>query len=274
MIMRMSDDRSAAARLGAANPVKPQTLARLDESRPQLSDVLARADIGEPEERSQRRAGRVSSARQRRNFALVTAALLAALAFIAAPGWGLGFSVADLFSGEPAPPDVQQTVHGADVGAPPGMAPGIEASETSKVTAITLADGRTETLWVAPTTSGGLCVYAQRGSLSGGPGCGPSKPPTDAVDWSIQGRAEYDNTFVIYGRVPDRATRVDLSFADGKSVPLTLTKGFFLYEIPPAHIELEARPFALTAYDDDRNEVANTTLMQAAVDAAFLDAQP
>jgi hypothetical protein len=31
----------------------------------------------------------------------------------------LGFKVVDLFTGEPAPRDVQQAVHGADVGAPP-----------------------------------------------------------------------------------------------------------------------------------------------------------
>ena len=46
-------------------------------------------------------------------------ALAAAVGILAAPGWGLGFKVVDLFTGEPAPRDVQQAVHGADVGAPP-----------------------------------------------------------------------------------------------------------------------------------------------------------
>lgn len=220
-----------------------------------------------------RAAERAPSARRRFRVVAIAAALVAGLGVLAAPGWGVGYDVVDLFTGDPAPAEVQQAVHGADVGAPEGMAPGIDASKTRKLLAIPLADGRQATLWVAPTRSGDLCVYVQRGSLAGGPGCGPSAPPVDQVKWGFQGRGEYDDTFLLHGRVPNGTSSLALRFEDGATADISLVKGFFLYQIPSNHLARGARPSAFTAYDSSGNEIAQTDF-PAFVERAFEQAMP
>ena len=153
------------------------------------------------------------------------------------------------------------------------MAPGIKANETRKLITISLGDGRQETMWVAPTKSGGLCVYVQRASLSGGPGCGPAEAPVGKIEWGLQGRAEHDNAFVIYGRVPDAAVDLDLRYADGATARLPLTKGFFLWEIPEARVARGARPASLTAHDS-QGDVVGHTVIPAWLDTVFDDAAP
>jgi hypothetical protein len=208
-----------------------------------------------------RRAPRSSPSRSRAAVGVLAAASLVVAGVIAAPGWGLGSRLIDLFSGEPASPDVQQAVHASDVGAPPGMAPGIEAEKTHKLITIRLADGRQETLWVAPSKSGGLCVYLQRGEpASPGAGCGPSEPPANRILWGLQGRAEHDTTVVLYGQVQSDVTSLRLTYADETTTRLPLTKGFFLYEIPASHFAERSRPSLLVGENGSGEEVAHASL--------------
>lgn len=207
---------------------------------------------------------RAGESRRRRLFsrgAQLTAAVLVVVGVLAAPGWGLGSRVVDLFSGEPAPPDVQQAVHASDLGAPPGMAPGIEAGTTRKLLTIQLADGRQETLWVAASRSGGVCEYLQRGRVaSPGAGCGPAEIPAGKIDWGLQGGAQNDTTVVLHGRVPGDVASLELSYADGTTARLPLTKGLFLYEIPATHFAQGKRPSLLLGTDASGREVARASL--------------
>jgi hypothetical protein len=208
-----------------------------------------------------RRAGEPSRSRLLSRGALLAAAALVVVGVLAAPGWGLGSRLVDLFSGEPAPPNVKQAVHESDVGAPPGMAPGIEAGETRRLLTVQLADGRHETLWVAPSRSGGVCEYLQRGPVaSPGAGCGPTEIPAGKIYWGLQGHAEHDTTVVLHGRVGGDVASLDLNYADRTTAHLPLTQGFFLYEIPASHFAQGKRPSFLVGNDAGGHEVARALL--------------
>jgi len=61
--------------------------------------------------------------------------------------------------------------------------------------------------------------------------------------------------------VPDGTHRVVLTYADGDTADLPLTKGFFLFEIPQAHHVRGARPSALIALDEGGDEIAQAERM-------------
>jgi hypothetical protein len=80
------------------------------------------------------------------------------------------------------------------------------------------------------------------------------------VEWSLQGNSQDDQVFLLYGRVPRIAVRLNLVFADGETSNVGLTKGFFIFEIPADHLERARRPARFIAYAADGEEAANTQL--------------
>jgi hypothetical protein len=103
---------------------------------------------------------------------VLLAAVSIGLAAIALPAAGLGSRIIDLFTGESAPADIEALFAQADIGAPPGMAPGVIADDTHKLMSVQTPSGKRATLWVAPTESGGWCTWIQREGepVGGGPG--------------------------------------------------------------------------------------------------------
>jgi hypothetical protein len=204
-----------------------------------------------------RRARQLVPIWRRRRTVVIAATLVVAVGLLAAPGWGLRSSVVDLFTGEPAPPELQRVASGVGViGAPREVV----GEKTRKLLTTTLSDGRQLTLWVAPSESGGVCLLTQITPQSGGAKCGPAEAPTDRVESDIRGIGEFDHTVLIVGRVPDGTHRLELEFGDRAIADLALTKGFFVYEVPMAQHARGARPSAFTAYDGVGNEIAHTAL--------------
>jgi len=208
----------------------------------------------------------VRRARRRRRHAVrpvfaVALASLTAIAVLIVPGPGLGY-LRGLFEGEPAPPGVEEVIAGADKGAPANLAPGIKADETHKLIQIRTSDGRTATLWVAPSISGGICMYVQRGArLSGGPGCRDQSLPTAApIDWLLQGGTPSSRVILLSGSVSDSIHQLLVSYDDGNIDTIELTQEFFLYEIPPQHLEPGHQATSLVGYDSNGAEVGRVAL--------------
>jgi hypothetical protein len=111
----------------------------------------------------QRANGRV----RRRRLTLVGA--LAAVVALGAPtALALRGKNIDFFQSEPAPRRVVVDFARLDVGAPRGMETEVLAEQTRKIL-VPIQNGRTVTLWVAPTRKGGFCTFVEHG----GGGCLP-----------------------------------------------------------------------------------------------------
>lgn len=219
----------------------------------------------EPDWADVRRRARTVRARGR----ALKIALIAVVALLAAaPALGLRGRIVQLFgSSEPAPTKVVTSFAEMDVAAPPGMAPGVIAGETKEVARFPLSNGKTSVLWVAPTRSGGFCLefsYAgggcdrdRQGDFSPGLGIpGPIGP---------EGGIQKPPVLVTGDTLLHDAASVDVQFEDGDvKVPLTwvsppIDAGFFLYEVPFAHLEPGHRLTALVLLDANGNELARDT---------------
>ena len=221
-----------------------------------------------------RRAGRRRARSRAARFASAGAVgLLAILA--ATPAFGLRSQIAELFgSGEPAPPPVVKDFGQIDVATPPGMATGVIAGEARDVLEVPLSTGKNAVVWVAPTRSGGFCVFTStegRGSMGGG-GCDRDREGQFAPGRSIPGPISpegvieappviFDGDTLIHG-----ATRVEIRYEDGDSATAPVTwvsapidAGFFVYEVPQAHWGAGHRPTMLVLEDQQGNELARST---------------
>lgn len=213
-----------------------------------------------------RRRARGVRPRRRRLWIAAGAAATAALFAASASALVFGNRVLGIIVGDPAPPEVRDVVSRVDQGAPPGMAPGVEAEETRQLMGIALSNGDRAVLWIAPTRSGELCTYVQRMSSepSGGPGCG-SAPVSDApIMWTLQGPGENEDPVVLlYGRTRvEGLSRLRLTFEDGSKRDLLTNQGFFLTEIPRGHQMPGRRPSGLVAYTAS-GEIAATARIVA-----------
>lgn len=206
------------------------------------------------------RAG-VQRQRPGRSVVAVAFASLTAIAFLIAPGPGLGY-LRGLFGGEPAPPDVKERVASADDGAPANLAPGIDADQTRRLIEIQMSDGRRATLWVAPAKSGDICSYVQRGPhVSGGPGCrAATLPDTAPIDWLLQGATASDQVVLLSGSVSDRINRLSIHYEDGLTSDIELTQQFFLIEISRLYLRAGHHPTSLVGYGLEGAEVGRVTL--------------
>ena len=99
----------------------------------------------------QRRVRR-SSRRRKLTIALIAAAAV----LIVAPAFALRGTIIDFFSADPAPAHIVRDFGSLEVGAPPGMAPGVDPQQARKVASFPF-DGKQHVLYVAPTKGGGFC---------------------------------------------------------------------------------------------------------------------
>jgi hypothetical protein len=173
--------------------------------------------------------------------------------------------VLGLFTGEPAPPAVKEAVARVDRDAPPGMSPNVAAGQTRELMQLNLSNGETAVLWVAPTRSGGLCVYVQRSNepVKDGPGCEPARTSEPPISWTLQGPAEGAAPIVLlFGRVSlSDAAQVELVFEDGRSMPAAIDRGFFLVEIPSSQHSVGHRVALLRARDAAGRVVATSRVV-------------
>lgn len=204
-----------------------------------------------------RRAGETK--RRRPVWIALAAAIAAVTVLLTTPALGLRGRIVQLFQeSEPAPRSVVVDFASIDVGAPPGMAPGVLSEEARRVADFKLSTGRTITLWVAPTRAGGFCMVWQESTGGCLPARGPRISPSiiDAPPVRIEGSVRAE---------PGAA--LQLEFQDGEVLGLPLVwvsppidAGFFLYEVPPHRREDGRLPLALVLREADGGAVARRRL--------------
>jgi hypothetical protein len=163
----------------------------------------------------------------RRVPVLVAIALLVLCAAVAATA-----DIGGLFSGPPAPPAVKQALR------PTGHQPAwlsseILAGQARELVRTPIAKGDL-VLWIAPTRDGNLCLALQHpGERRLSPACIRPNEPTGQIGYAVDNAGgEPDGTYyAVWGRVPPGTARLALSFSDGSSEPVALTRGYFIAPI-------------------------------------------
>jgi hypothetical protein len=214
-----------------------------------------------------------------RPLVLVATVTLAAL--VVAPALGLHRQFVDFFGSEPAPDRVETSFADLDVGAPPGMAPGVLAEQARRVFRQRVSDRHVVTIWAAPTQAGGFCSQSQireigGASRGGGGGCNRDRRLGLAPGVTIPGPISPDGTIqrepvLIDGHVTIRdAESVEVRFQSGESDELPLVwisepidAGFFAYAVPREHWRAGSRPAFVIARDGDGREVAREEVLRA-----------
>ena len=210
---------------------------------------------------------------RRRILRLCAAASVGLAAIVAAtPALGLRGQIVQLFAGgSPAPPPVVESFGQIDVAAPPGMATGVIAGEARDVMEAPLSTGKTAVVWVAPTRSGGFCVFVStegRRAMGGG-GCDRDRSLPFAPGLEIPGPISPNGTILAPPVIFDGETlirgaaTVEIRFEDGESartpvvwVSPPIDAGFFVYEVPEAHWQAGHRPVAVVLQDAEGRTLA------------------
>jgi hypothetical protein len=211
---------------------------------------------------------------RRRGLRMGAAAAVLAGIVAATPAFGLRGQIVRLFADStPAPAPVVRQFGGIDVAAPPGMATGVVAGEAKGVMEAPLSNGRTATVWVAPTKGGGFCMFVSESRRSiGGGGCDRDRAlpfsPGLSIPGPISATGEIQVPPVILAgdTLIHGAVRVEIRFEDGTSaqtpvvwVSAPIDAGFFVYDLPPEHWKAGQRPVALVLEDADGTELARDT---------------
>jgi len=191
-------------------------------------ELLAISDaIAETQRRPSRRAGFLHA----RSGLLVAAALLV---LVAVPAYALvRAGIIDFASSPTSPNPVVEVFRYLDEAAPAGMAPGVSAAPRH-VADFTLADGSSVALSVAPTKTGGFCMFwdAMAGTCVAADG--------DAINLgSAAWRIPEAGPDFAYGDVRSaEAVAVELRWTDGHTVRVPLIRvsppidaSFFLYSL-------------------------------------------
>ncbi|HTS72151.1 MAG TPA: hypothetical protein VMG74_00395 [Gaiellaceae bacterium] len=232
-----------------------------DATRANWADVLQRAGVA-------RRQVRLS----RRPILAFAGALVVCLA-IAVPAFGLSQDVVSWFSAPAAPGPAQEGFHSLDVGAPAGMAPGV--SGTARSVMDTAVAGKDVHLWVAPTKSGGFCLYLE----TYGGGCDRDRSLTVSPGLAAH---TMSGPWVVFGDVlPAKADHLQVTFANGESVSVPLTfvsdpinAGFFVYQVPSSDLAASDWPATFAAVGSDGTTLATATLSGlASVPAPLADSK-
>ena len=197
------------------------------------------------------------------------------IALLVAPAFGLGRGVLPFFGAEKAPqPVVLDFTSLFSTGAPPGMDPGVIASETRKV-GVWQFEGKVHTLWVAPTREGGFCFEWTQAAG----GCdrygtvpvsatGAFAPMRVQPGGDTQARLENGIPIWVAGYVRAKyAAAAEIRFEDGSVVRPELTwvsepigAGFFAYDIPSSQGAIGHRAVSVVAVDADGEHVATDYL--------------
>jgi len=256
-----------------------ELVARCDDEPGDWADVLRRAGT---QTASRESSANASSRRllfrrrpgRRNTLALALLAVFAVL--LATPAFGVQGAILRLLgridipfsSTKPAPTLVRRQFADLGFGAPPSMAPQAIISQARTVTTFHV-DGKSHTLWVAPTRRGGFCWTISEAFG----GClnladikraqRHYKIPTGEIHpelLSVSFTAASPNSSTpaeIEGVVlAPKATRLTADFRDGRSIDLPfvfvsppINAGFVLWQIPASHLTRGAALRAVSAYD-------------------------
>ncbi|MGH3009741.1 MAG: hypothetical protein ACRDLM_10115 [Gaiellaceae bacterium] len=201
--------------------------------------------------------------RRRQSFGLRRRGLVAALGMVvvslavAVPAFGLPGQIIDFFSAPVAPSPAQEGFTSLDVGAPAGMAPGVSGPARSVMTAT--VDGSDVNLWVAPTSSGGFCLYLE----SSGGGC--DRDRSLAIDPSLAAHTAA-GPLVLFGDVlSPSADHLQVTWANGDSASIPLQAvsdpvdaSFFVYQVPASDQASADWPATLGVVDASGTTVATS----------------
>jgi hypothetical protein len=143
------------------------------------------------------------------------------------------------------------------------------AGDARKITQMSIGQGLTATLWLAPTKGGGFCSGWGLGTDRAGIGCYdraidatyPLEVTTELH--GVSDGAAIKGSVLLDGIVDSRVQSLELRFADGDSaaipfvwVPAPIATGFFLYAVPPLHWRENDLPTTLLGRDAEGHEVA------------------
>jgi hypothetical protein len=208
-----------------------------------------------------------STRARRRRRGIYGAVLLAALVVIGvASAYALGHPIVDFNTAEKGSTKIVDDFGSMDIGAPPGMAPGVRAEQARRIPGLYL-NGKKFNFWVAPTKKGGFCeisgCIADRRTLVG------------HIAVTVSGNKGNTGVAWINGDFIDgRGERLELSYADGSrdEIPFVwvnapINAGFFVFGIPKEHQVPARRPVTIALFDGE-----GTTLAREPIDGAFPDA--
>jgi hypothetical protein len=213
-----------------------------------------------------------SRPRLRGRVAIIVAA--AALLAVAAPAIAYRHQLVRLFSTSAhAPSPVKHNFAMLDRGAPPGMAPHVQAGLARVVLRRPLGHHQTAITWAAPTEQGGFCIEtaiataSRPNPTSGGGGCDRNRQLRLAPAISIPGPITVTGGGkpAIHGVVLfsgdtliSGAASIELTYHDGThtTIPLTwiskpINAAFFAYAIPPRQYRRGHTPATTQVKDAD-----------------------
>lgn len=238
-----------------------------NDERGDWQDVVRRAH----DERVPRAVVPPRCSRHRRGIALALAALLALVALLASPAFGLRDALLGLIGRDdvafrespPAATVVKRQFADLGLGAPPRLSLDVVADETRRVVVAGTASRRV--LDVAPTRGGGYCYLLER---SGG-GCvrRDGDRPAQPLGVTYTGRVTPGLLVEVErlsGTVNDaRVTRLTVEFGDRHLVDIPFTwisdpirAGFFAYDVPADRRTRARGPRAVTAWDAKGGRIA------------------
>lgn len=217
-------------------------------------------------------AGRRERPRARQRL-VAAAVVLLAVSIVAGTALALGVGSIDFFSSERAPARVELDFATLGTGAPRGMDPGVIAGETRKV-AVAAFQGRSRTLWVAPTRQGGFC-FLWSGSVAACDRAGKTPLSISVTATAVPTAAGVPDPAAAHGVAllgfvsAKYAAAVELRFDDGTVARPVVTwvsqpiqTGFFSYEPTEAQWRSGGRAVAL---DSDRVLIAERPLTAQAM---------
>lgn len=255
---------------------------RLDDADGNWDDVIRRAQPSPAKEPSLE-GNVVATAREpgqrgqvkRRLIAVGIVVLVALVALMATPAFGLREALVDLIGGKPvdfddgakAPQVVRYRFEDLGLAAPPNMNPQVIPGQTRKVGVLQQA-GRKRAVWVAPARNGGFC-YMLDGSYGGclRTGKGLLPPLTTTIMGGGANPGGAPSIVSIGGNVlSDQTATVTIEFADGTAVNVPflyvlapIDAGFFAYDIPKEH-QTANLPVAVVSRGKDGNEIWRETI--------------
>jgi hypothetical protein len=211
---------------------------------------------------------RVRRAQRRRRVAAVTA-LAAAIIVGVASAYALGHPIVDFNKAPKGTKKIIDDFGSLEVGAPPGMAPGVLPQQARRITSVRI-DGKVHVLWVAPTKQGGFCDQWSHGFG----GCRANRHDRFAheIGLTLLGAPKNRGVAVLGGSFfESNGDRLEIFYADGASaeipfvwVTAPIDAGFFLYRVPDAHRVRATRPTAVTLFDGDGKAI----IREAVIDVA------
>jgi hypothetical protein len=130
------------------------------------------------------------------------------------------------------------------------------------------AEGGEVVLWEAPTRYGGTCAWLEYQGDVRDAGC---RPRGHVNDGSSVGFLATASDLILWGRVQERAERLELRFADGERATVQPRRGFVLYPVSREHLAEGRLPSALALTAGDGSALMETPVQPSWLCATSLD---